>query len=124
MVVTIPVNKYFNEKVLLKDQNFEALQAFVREAVNRGMRINNKRIVVDFRTSNDQIMVHSYPPILWARNMKTMNVEQLHNDDWINYRKRLTNWKKSGGIKVREMNPLTGQVHTVKLSQSGIVIPG
>ncbi len=40
MIVTIPVNKYFNEKVLLKEQNFEALQAFVREAVNRGMRIN------------------------------------------------------------------------------------
>lgn len=123
MIVTIQANKNWNEKTLLKEQNFELLQSFIREVANRGISINkHTRIIVDFQVKPGNIAVYSYPPPMWVRSMKTMHVAKLHDKQWLAYRDQLQRYRKSGGIKVRSQDPVTGEIKKEKLSESGIII--
>lgn len=114
MIYELRCTKLLNENEIKKTKNYLAMTEFRRELATRGADVRGK-LWVDFRTKPGIIMVWTHRPPIILRNMRSMFFNQLDTEEYKAYIRMRDNYRKSGGIRTREVDEVTGEMKTTNM---------
>jgi len=114
MIYELRCTKLLNENELMKKKNYLSMTEFRRELATRGAEVGG-RLYVDFRTKAGIIMVWTHNPPIMLRNMRSMFFTQLDDQKYKDYVRMRDDYRKRGGMKIRERDEITGEMKTTNL---------
>jgi len=111
-VIEIQADGFVN-RTSVEDGDPRIIAEFRRRIALQGMKVDG-RMVVDFQSKPGMIRVHSYPPRIWIKTMRTFHFDELTNAENVALRNMKKAREKRGGIRVRESKRPEGRFFDAK----------
>lgn len=88
-------------RTTVEDGDPRIIAEFRRRVAQQGLKVDD-RLVVDFQSKPGIIRVHSYPPRIWVKTMKTFRFNEVMDKENQALRGLKKAHQQRGGMRIRE----------------------